>query len=175
MMMKMLESGGLTIMADHIREADIDNPKGYYELERVKELDKQTDKSWMAKGRGKVVKVISQLLRHLPRENDYLVLFMHRDLQEVMASQNKMLKRRGEPINAEAEAEMVEMFQDHLRRVRVWFRHQPNIEVLNIHYGKVLKEPLSESKRIVRFIGGGLDAQAMATIVDPQLYRNRAE
>src|SRR4026207_1213461 len=96
MMMKMLEAGGLTVMTDAIRQADIDNPRAYCECERVKNLEKETDKSYVREARGKVLKVISFLLKDLPDDNYYRVIFMRRHLDEVIASQNKMLDRRGE-------------------------------------------------------------------------------
>ena len=89
----MLEAGGLAILTDGERAADVDNPKGYYELERVKNLEKETDKSYLRAARGKVLKVISFLIKDLPDDNDYRVLFMRRDLDEVLASQHKMIDR----------------------------------------------------------------------------------
>ena len=96
MAMKMLEAGGMPILADGIRTADISNPKGYYEYEPVKELDKGGDVAWLAEARGKAVKIISFLLTWLPETYDYRVIFMQRDLREVLASQNAMLAHRGE-------------------------------------------------------------------------------
>ena len=95
MMMKMLEAGGLAVQTDDLREADVDNPKGYYEDERVKDLEKMDDKSWIQESRGKVLKVISFLLKDLPEDNYYKVIFMRRNLEEIMASQNKMIDRLG--------------------------------------------------------------------------------
>jgi hypothetical protein len=94
MMMKMLDAAGLPIVTDAIRTADIDNPKGYYELERVKDLEKETDKSYIRDARGKVLKVISFLIKDLPDDNQYRIIFMRRDLNEVIASQNKMIAHR---------------------------------------------------------------------------------
>ena len=84
MMMKMLEAGGVPVWLDGVRTPDDQNPKGYYELERVKQLDKGLDKSWVRAGRGRAVKVISSLLEHLPPDNNYHVVFMNRDIQEVL-------------------------------------------------------------------------------------------
>ena len=113
MMMKMLEAGGVSIMTDAIRQADVDNPKGYYEYERVKHLEKETDKSYVREARGKALKVISFLLKDLPDDNYYRVIFMRRDLDEVIASQNKMLDRRGEESIEERET-MAEAYRNHL-------------------------------------------------------------
>ncbi len=45
MMMKILEAGGLEILTDNQRTADDDNPKGYNEFEKVKDLE--IDQSWL--------------------------------------------------------------------------------------------------------------------------------
>src|SRR3990172_93617 len=93
MLMRMLEAGGVPIMTDRGRSADVDNPKGYFEYERIKDLEGETDKSYLREGRGKALKVISFLIKHLPDENDYRVIFMRRDLDEVLSSQDKMIQR----------------------------------------------------------------------------------
>ena len=86
MMMKMLEAGGLETLTDEIREPDEDNPKGYCEFERVKALDKDEEKLWLTEVQGKGIKIISELLRQLPGTYFYKVIFMDRDLEEVVAS-----------------------------------------------------------------------------------------
>ena len=96
MMMRMLEAGGIEIMTDDQRAADVDHPRGYFELERVKELDKGGDKSWLDGARGKAIKIISFLLRELPPDYHCKVIFMRRGIDEIIASQNKMLERRNE-------------------------------------------------------------------------------
>lgn len=174
MMMKMLESGGLAILTDEEREADVDNPKGYFEYEKVKELDKTDDKAWVSELRGTVVKIISQLLKHLPDNNNYKVIFLVRNLDEVMASQNKMLKRRGEPVDPAADEEMKALFDRHLFQIKYWLKRQPNFEVLYLNYTEILKDPLDKAKQIEAFFDGKLDVERMAMVVDPELYRNRA-
>ena len=139
MMMKMLEAGGLSILQDGIRVANEDNPKGYFEDERVKDLHQDVDKSWLAASRGKVVKIISFLLPHLPETNNYRVLFMRRNLQEVLASQAKMLERRGEKSDTSDE-KMLELWKDHLHELDM-LRAGIGLRA----YGQ--KDPLSEYKR----------------------------
>src|ERR1700741_4498489 len=122
MMMRMLEAGGLPIVSDGERAADIDNPKGYFELERIKNLEHETDKSYLSAARGKAVKVISFLIKELPDENDYRVVFMRRDLDEVLTSQQKMIDRL-ESADTEADAAaMREAFRNDIARVRVLTR-----------------------------------------------------
>ena len=173
MTMKMLEAGGTKIVTDEIRTADEDNPKGYFELEQVKSLGKDKDKSWLAEARGKAVKIISFLLKDLPKTNNYKILFMNRHFDEVLASQAKMLARRGE--NSETSDEkMRELYENHLWKVKYLIKHQPHLEALDINYKEVLENPRGEAKRIADFTGLDLDMDKMAGMVDDQLYRNRA-
>ncbi len=173
MMMKMLEAGGIPPITDEIREADVDNPKGYYEFERVKQLDKG-DKEWVANAQGKSVKVISQLLRHLPDGYTYKVIFMRRNMDEIIASQKKMLINRGEDPDKVSDEEIAELFEKHLAQVMNWLDNQPNVDVLYIHYGAMLAEPQTQAELVTAFLGSDLDVEAMTAVVDPNLYRNRA-
>ncbi len=172
MMMKMLEAGGVPIMTDAIRTADVDNPKGYYEYERVKGLEKETDKSYVREGRGKALKVISFLLKDLPDDNFYRIIFMRRDLDEVIASQNKMLDRRGEQ-SIDDRAVMAEAYRNHLAAVRILVRKRPNFEMLDVRYDQAVKTPKDTIRAVTAFLGGTLDAAAMTAVVDAELYRNR--
>jgi len=173
MMMKMLEAGGLTVLTDSIRQADIDNPKGYYEYERVKHLEKETDKSYVREARGKVLKVISFLLKDLPDDNFYRVVFMRRHLDEVISSQNKMLDRRGEDAIEDRET-MAEAYRNHLAAVKILVRKRPNLEMLEFRYDEAVKDPKEAARMVNAFLGGTLDERAMASVIDGELYRNRA-
>jgi hypothetical protein len=172
MAMKMLEAGGMELVVDNIRTADEDNPKGYYEDERVKDLAEMHDKSWLAGARGKVIKVVSSLLNYLPKGNDYRVVFMRRNLHEVLASQSKMLDRRNEKSQTEDE-NLLAMFESHLEKVQFQLRFRPNFETLYINYADVVAEPAKEAQRLAEFVGGNLDVVGMAAAVDGSLYRNR--
>lgn len=173
MMMKVLEAGGLPVLIDGLRAADKDNPEGYYELERVKELDKG-DTAWVADAQGKGVKVISALLEYLPKDYQYRVIFMHRNIDEVLRSQRKMLAHRGEDVDAVNDAEMAELFAKHVAKVKAWLRQQPNFSVLDIDYNAMMQEPSTYIRSINQFIDNTLDEQAMAKMINPTLYRNRA-
>lgn len=173
MMMKMLEAGGIPVLVDNLRTPDPDNPQGYYEYERVKDLDKG-DAVWVGEAEGKVVKVISALLEYLPPDHNYKVAFMHRKLDEVLASQQKMLSRRGEATNKVDDAEMADLFHKHVAKVSAWLDTQPNFEVLHADYNELLAEPLSQIGLINQFFDGILDENEMTRVVNPDLYRNRA-
>jgi hypothetical protein len=172
MMMKMLDAARLPIMTDHERTADEDNPKGYFEFERVKDLKGEADKSWVRNARGKVLKVISHLLEDLPGDNYYKVILMRRDFDEIIASQNKMLERRGEANPVEDE-KAKEAYIRHLVDVRFLVRKRPNFEMLEIHYTQALEAPRTFVADVNTFLGGNLDSDAMMEVVDPDLYRNR--
>jgi len=174
MAMKMLDAGGLDLVTDEKRAADEDNPKGYFEDERVKDLADMDDKGWLRAARGHVIKVVSSLLQHLPSDNFYKVVFMRRDLREILASQAKMLDRRGESSETDDDA-MLRMYSDHLEKVSFQLRFRPNFDTVFIKYRDVLENPAEEAGRINDFFGGMLDEEAMTAVVDPNLYRNRAE
>ena len=173
MIMKMLEAGGMSILSDGVRTADDDNPKGYYEHEEVKDLAETTDKSWLRNARGKVIKIISYLLKELPRKNNYKVLFMHRNLHEILASQAKMLTRRGETSETSDE-HLLELYEDHLWKANYLIEHANHIRAINLQHRDVLAEPVEQSRRICDFLGENIDVTEMAGVVDEQLYRNRA-
>jgi hypothetical protein len=173
MMMKMLSAGGMELSTDEVRSADEDNPLGYFEDERVKQLDKAADKSWIHAQRGRAIKVISFLLQELPAGCRYKVLFMRRDLEEVVASQNKMLSRRGESDPGAADEKMIEIYARHLRKVEFLMADRPDIDHLDVSYNEALEQPGEIARRVARFLNLALDVEAMASAVDGSLYRNR--
>jgi hypothetical protein len=172
MAMKMLEAGGLGVVTDGLRAADEDNPKGYYEDERVKDLYREGDKTWLRDSRGKVIKIISFLLKSLPADNNYKVLFMHRNLKEIVASQNKMLARRGEK-NDTPDERAVALLDEQVRDARFFLR-RPQFDVMEMNYREILDAPGPVAVKMAAFVGGPLDVQKMTQVVDVQLYRNRA-
>ena len=173
MLMLMLKEAGLTIVCDHFRTADEDNPRGYHELERVKELDKTKEKSWLKQHRGEVIKIISFLLQDLPDNLNYKVIFMRRDLREVLHSQNRMLERNGQAGVGASDEKMHKNYDLHLRKVTYRLGRAPNFQVLYLDYLNVVANPRRAAERISEFLGGGLDVDKMAGAVDAELYRNR--
>ena len=174
MMMRILEKGGVAPMTDEIREADSDNPKGYYEFERAKKL-REGDTAWVPEAAGKSVKTISALLKHLPPEHNYQVIFMRRAMSEILASQKKMLVNRGEDPDKVDDQEMARLFESHLQEITGWLDAQKNFEVLYVNYNAMLADPEADIARINDFLGGGLKTDAMAAVIDPALYRQRRE
>jgi hypothetical protein len=172
MMMAMLRAGGLDLVTDGVRSADPSNPAGYFELEQVKTLDKNDRHPWLADCRGRGVKIISFLLPYLPHAHNYQVIFMLRDLPEVIASQDRMLVSRGEPL-APSPSVLAVQLQEDLSRVQRVLRGRRCFEVLDVHYNQAVADPAGEAHRVNRFLRGDLDVRAMAAAVNPALYRNR--
>jgi LPS sulfotransferase NodH len=172
MMMKMLEAGGLLPVTDNERTADDDNPKGYYEFERVKKMA-EGDVSWVKDAPGKVVKVISYLLQHLPSNYDYKVIFMRRAMAEILASQKKMLINRGEETDKVSDEELAGMYQKHLDKTFNWMLQQKNVSYMEVDYNQMLEDSAPVVAQLKGFLGNELNFEKMAKVVDPKLYRQR--
>jgi hypothetical protein len=173
LMMQMLQAGGLPALSDGERKADTDNPKGYLEWERIKQLPRNP--SLIAEAEGKVVKVISQLILSLPPDHEYCVLFMQRPLPEILKSQDEMLRRRGNADAINDASAIEEAFQRHLIEVNKWLSDKTNVRVSRVHYHRVLREPKSVAEEIGAFLKVPLDVDAMIRQVDGSLYRNRTK
>jgi hypothetical protein len=170
-MMQMIVAGGMDTLTDRLRTADESNPRGYYEWEPAKSLKQRPEA--IADAEGKVVKIISALLPQLPHSHQYRVIFMRRPLEEVFASQNKMLQRLGREVPPTPKASVIAAFEKHLKELQVWSSRQPNLTVLDVDHTEVLRRPQSEAVRISVFVGGGLDASRMAAQVERSLHRER--
>jgi hypothetical protein len=172
MMMKILAEGGLSAVVDSLRQADEDNPNGYFEIESSKSL-KDGDKKWLYAAQGKVVKVISYLLEFLPDDLSYDIIFMEREISEVLASQRKMLQRRNET-SALSDAEMEAQFREHLRAVKYWVTRKPNMRILFVKYSEMVTAPENLCRSIADFLELPLDLKAMQSVPSQSLYRNRS-
>ena len=170
MMMQMLRAGGLTCLTDELREADISNPKGYFEFEKVKGL--RADNSWLPEAKGKVIKIISHFLACLPPELNYKIIFMERDLDEVLASQRKMLVNQGQGEENLSDERLGQIFAQQLRQVKKMLADR-QISTLFLGYRDVLEDPVEVSTQLQAFLGNNLDQQAMRDVVDHNLYRQR--
>ena len=171
MMMKMLAEGGLPILTDEVRRPDPDNPNGYFELDVVRHL-KMGNLSWLKQADGKAVKVISSWLEYLPQAYSYKVIFMERELKEILASQKKMLDHRGEGHGAN-DKELEQRFRQHLSAIKPWLIRQPNIDVLYVNYNSLIAQPEPVCGRIEEFLDISLNQKKMLSVPTRTLYRNR--
>jgi hypothetical protein len=173
LMMQMLVAGGMQPLADGERRADDDNPRGYLEWERIKTLP--NDPGCIAEGEGKVVKVIAKLLLSLPAGHDYRVVFMERPMPEVLASQDQMLRRRGNFKEGADHRLITAAFEKHLREVYAWLEGKAFVNAVRVPYHEVLERPGDVALRLAEFLGIPLNVDGMTQQVDPSLYRNRVK
>ena len=170
MMMQMLEAGGVPIVTDHVREADEDNPRGYYEFEKAKLI--KEDFSWLDDCVGKVFKMVSALLYHLPPDKKFKVIFMKRNLKEMLASQRAMLQRLGQDDNLSDEV-MRRKYEKHLNKVEEWLKSQGNMQVIYVNYNEAIQNPSEYATIVNQFLDERLDEEKMVSIVQTSLYRQR--
>ncbi len=169
--MQMLRAGGVPTFTDGVRKADESNPQGYLELEKVRSLP--TDRSWLPEVSGQAVKVIHSLLKYLPAEYTYSVVFMHRNLQEVVISQKSMLSRLGKKGGLITDDQLMRIFEKEVEQVLTSLRSASNIRLLELDYSSLLDDPLQAAGSIGEFLQRPLHLEEMVKVVDPALYRSR--
>ncbi|MCH7663029.1 MAG: sulfotransferase domain-containing protein [Chloroflexi bacterium] len=174
LMMQMLEAGGIAPLTDHERVADDDNPKGYYEFERAKKL-REGDTVWLQEAKGKAVKIISALVTSLPEDYSYDVILMRRDMSEVLASQRKMLLRRGECADKLSDDMMGLAFEKHLNEVFEWMNQQNTLRYIEVNFNKLITDPLHAIERLGEFLARALNREDMKFLIAPELYRQRKD
>jgi hypothetical protein len=171
MMMQLLTAAGIEPYTDRRRVADEDNPRGYLEHESATRL--RRDASWIPEVRGKAVKVVAQLLPYLPSGQEYRIVFMHRDLNEVIASQRAMLGRLDRAGARLSESDLARAYTRQLVQVQTWLQLRPEIPVLPISYEGVLRDPAGAAERLAAFLGQPFDEGAAAMAVDSSVRRQR--
>lgn len=170
-MMQILEAAGIEILTDRIRLSDDDNLKGYYEVEAVKKLYK--DQSCLKNAPGKAVKVISELLKYLPTDQKYKIIFMNRNLNEVLASQKQMLIRKGKPTGGISDERLSELYLKHLSQLKNWLEKKSWIETLYVSHNELVNNPGKVISEINQFLGRTFDEKQMISVIDKKLYRQR--
>lgn len=171
LLMQMLATGGIEVLADGTREADEDNPHGYFEFEPVKNLLRTSD--WLLEVRGKAVKIVAPLLVALPPDLACRVVLCERDLEEVLDSQERMLLRRGRPVPTPERRRMLKNeYARTLDRVRAMLARRPRTRLLVIEHALAMGDPLAAAYKISDFLGRGLDVANVAAAIDPTLHHH---
>lgn len=171
LMMQMLSAGGLPALTDNQRTPDEDNPRGYLEFEAVKKT--KQDPTWLNDATGKVVKMVHLLLMDLPSSHQYRVVFMRRLLDEILASQQKMLQRSGKTGSALPKDQLAKIYQTQVATVLGFVARNPNFKLIEVNYNHLLADPKGEIVKINAFMDRSLDEAKMLLAIDPSLYRNR--
>lgn len=171
LMMRMLEAGGLPVLTDDARKPDEHNPHGYYEYAPVKRL--KDDSAWLAQAEGKAVKVVSMLLYDLPPDRKYKIVFMKRDMDEILSSQEEMLRQVGSASSPVFNEELKQTFERHLEKLFAWLARQAHVELLFCDYNRLVRAPDEITAGIVRYLETDLNILAMNQAVDKKLYRHQ--
>ena len=168
MMMQLLEAGGIDPITDNLRQADCDNSKGYYEHELVKALARGNHRC-LNNAEGRSVKVVSSLLKHLPEDRQYKIIFMRRPIDDVLASQEKMLINLGKGADSANDEQLKSLYQKHLNTLSQWLKQRPNVDVLHVDYADVLNKPASNIDTIADFLKIKANKKVMIRCVDPDM------
>jgi predicted AlkP superfamily phosphohydrolase/phosphomutase/tetratricopeptide (TPR) repeat protein len=172
MLMQMLAAGGVPVLTDGVRDADEDNPRGYLEFEPVKKLFRGAD--WLNDAKGKAVKIVAPLLLGLPRGLPCRLIFMERDLDEILDSQAKMIARKGGAASGPERRELLKAeYARSVSRAKVWLSNRPETSWLMLNYAAVLADPHAAAASLLDFLDGRLDRDRAASFVDASLHRNR--
>ena len=172
LMMQMLSAGGMPVLSDGKRLPDANNPRGYYELEPVKSLAR--DSRIISDAEGKVIKIVSSLLEFLPQGHEYRIVFMRRPLEQIVASQDRMMERLGKQASPVPRHVVMAAFEKHLKSVQDWLAASPHIAVLYVEYEAVLRDPYQQASQLVTFLGRTLDVEAMVRQVEASLHREKS-
>ncbi len=168
LMMQILEKAGLPILQDGIRESDISNPQGYYELEAVKGIVR--DNSFLKNAEGKVVKIVTPLPIHVDMSKTYKMVFMRRDLEEILRSQEKMLNK-----DQVSEREKFRtIYEFHLKKTYRFFKEN-NIPFIDINYNELMSDSTTSLEKLKGFLGIEKSTEELLEVLNPELYRNRNE
>jgi len=163
MMMQILQAGGIDLVVDKKRPADLHNPYGYFEFEKVKNLEQ--DNSWITDCHGKAIKILFHLLQFLPEEISYKILFMMRDLDDVINSQNKMLQSYNS--NLQNNDKIRSIFENEIIQTKQWLKNQRNMDGLFVNYDEVIENRVKSILRISDFLDRKLNRQKMISVINP--------
>ncbi len=176
LMMQMLEAGGLLAMTDKDRVADIDNPRGYYEWEALKQIGKRPELLDDDAVQGRAIKCISMLLPALPEKHQYKVIFMLRPIAEVVASQQAMTTRLGTKGAGLDRKQLERGLRAHREEIRRWAMHASHVELAEVEYPSLVRDPVPTIAKLVQFLGKERlpNEKAMAGMIDPSLHRHHS-
>ncbi len=171
LMMQILAANGLPLLVDNQRKADESNPQGYFEYQPVKTLKQNAQ--WLHLAKGKAVKIISNLLFYLPKDWHYKVIFLQRDLDEIITSQQRMLANLNKQAPLKDPTELKALLAAHLLQVQQWLAQQPNINVFKIPFTDLIFQPEKVLPQLQKFLQWPIDLQQSKRVIRPDLYRSR--
>ena len=172
MMMQILQAGGMPVLCDDISRANEHNPRGYLEYSKTRTIVK--DSSWIKDAKGMAIKVMAVHLRFIPPEHNYRVIFMRRNVDEIIFSREIMSRKSGRSIAIGVPEFNPEWYNRILNRCSEWMLSQNNIVTYYCDYNDMISNTKEGIDRLNDFLIPNLDTNAMISAVDPKLYRQRA-
>ena len=171
LMMQILQSLNIELFTDKQRSADESNPKGYFEHEVVKTIEK--DNSWLKDVRGRAIKIVSPLIKYLPLDLNYNIIFMNRALDEIIQSQQRMLAESNIKDDTINSTDLKQIFIKDLKQTIDWIDTKLKCEYLEIFHSKLFVNPESEIKKLIKFLEIDVDIKAAVKVIDQKLYRTK--
>ena len=168
LMMQIIEKTEIPVFSDGKREKDINNPEGYFELEAVKGIVK--DNSFLENAKGKALKIVAPLPIFLDKKLNYKVVFMRRNMDEILRSQEVMLQKD----QLSERDKFRGIYELHLSKTYRFFEDN-SIPYIDVNYNELMKNPEVEIQKLVEFCAIQTDAKKLIEVVRPELYRNRNE
>lgn len=168
LMMQLFKAANVDIATDAIRTEDDNNPKGYYELEAVKGIVKNN--AFLKDLDGKTIKIVAPLVTFIDLSLEYRVVFMIRDLDEVVQSQEKMVGKDQQ----DQKEKFKTMYAMHIEKSRQ-FLNSHNIPFIEIQHRELLQNPELSLKRLIDFCGWETPLEELKSVIDHSLYRNRKD
>jgi hypothetical protein len=173
LMMQILHSGGIPILCDNEVLPDESNPRGYFEYSPVKNSFK--DISWIPQAHGKAVKVITQLIPCIKTDVKIKIIFMERELKEVIQSQHKMILQKNNKTSQSNlfDQKLIDTYTAQISKVEDWIQEKSQIEYIKIKYNQLINNPKYSIEQINTFLSIELNMNKIIEVIDPNLYRNK--
>jgi hypothetical protein len=126
------------------------------------------DNSFLKSANGKVLKVVAPLPMFLDKSLSYRVIFMRRDMEEILRSQEVMLNK-----DQSAEREKFKaIYATHIQKTYQFFELN-KVPFLDVFYKELINNPESELKKIIAFLELQSNWKELAEVVNPELHRNK--
>lgn len=171
MLMQILYNGGYPVESDEKRQPDENNPKGYFELEGGKIINRLIEKTFpFEQYKGKIIKITAYGLKYLP-QGDYAIIYSERNIEEILDSMEKMAE-----ITDENRTETKEIFIKLNSYIKEHIAQRSDCNVLFVNYNEILANPDDNIREIYEFLQqDNANLEAMIKTVDKKLYRNRKD
>ncbi len=170
MLMQILHAGGVPLAFDNsTRPPDESNPKGYFELEGGKIINKLMEETFsFEEFKGQFIKITAYGLKFLPAGH-YRVIYSERNIEEIMDSMEKMAR-----IKDAKRSDTRDVFVKLNKMIKDLILNREDTDVLVVNYNQILANPKDSIQEIHEFLDSSdFNLEQMVSCVDQKLYRKR--